>query len=33
MMEGLKRLNIHPAIPTEVATHRGGSQLDQIFTN
>ena len=33
MMEGLKRLNIFPAIPTEVATHRGGSQLDQIFTN
>ena len=33
MMEGLKRLNIFPIIPTEVATHRGGSQLDQIFTN
>ena len=23
MMEGLKRLNIHPAVSTEVATHRG----------
>jgi endonuclease/exonuclease/phosphatase family metal-dependent hydrolase len=33
MMEGLKRLNIFPTISTEVATHRGGSQLDQIFTN
>ena len=33
MMEGLKRLNIHPAISTEVATNRGGSQLDQVFTN
>ena len=33
MMEGLKRLNIYPAISTEVATHRGGSQLDQVFTN
>ena len=32
-MEGLKKLNIHPAFSTEVATHRGGSQLDQIFTN
>ncbi len=33
MMDGLKKLNIHPAIPTDIATHRGGSQLDQIFTN
>jgi endonuclease/exonuclease/phosphatase family metal-dependent hydrolase len=33
MMEGLKRLNIYPVISTEVATHRGGSQLDQVFTN
>ena len=33
MMEGLKRLNILPVISKEVATHRGGSQLDQIFTN
>ena len=33
MMEGLKRLNIFPVVSTEVATHRGGSQLDQVFTN